>query len=90
MARTKTNTQIDTKTRTTSWRNRHLEKLYFFNPFIAADANLRMLVMDASFDLLLFIIRLWLNLLFGRCCESLQHDRKLYLSKIEYTLNSYK
>jgi len=27
MARTKTNTQNDTKTRTTSWRNRHLEKL---------------------------------------------------------------
>ena len=25
----KTNTQHDTKTRTTSWRNRHLEKLYF-------------------------------------------------------------
>jgi len=29
MARTKTNTKNDTKTRTTSWRNRHLEKLYF-------------------------------------------------------------
>jgi len=29
MARTKTNTQNDTKTRTTSWRNSHLEKLYF-------------------------------------------------------------
>jgi len=29
MARTKTNTQNDTKTRTTSWRNKHLEKLYF-------------------------------------------------------------
>jgi len=29
MARTKTNTQNDTKTRTTSWPNRHLEKLYF-------------------------------------------------------------
>jgi len=26
MARTETNTQNDTKTRTTSWRNRHLEK----------------------------------------------------------------
>jgi len=25
----KNNTQNDTKTRTTSWRNRHLEKLYF-------------------------------------------------------------
>ena len=29
MARTKSNTQNDTKTRTTSWRNIHLEKLYF-------------------------------------------------------------
>jgi len=29
MARTKTNTRNDTKTLTTSWRNRHLEKLYF-------------------------------------------------------------
>jgi len=29
MARTKSNTQNDTKTRTTSCRNRHLEKLYF-------------------------------------------------------------
>jgi len=36
MAGTKTNTQNDTKTRTTSWRNRHLEKLYvvFFGFFI--------------------------------------------------------
>jgi len=30
MARTKTNTQNDTKTRTTSWRNRHLENNYIF------------------------------------------------------------
>jgi len=29
MARTKTNTRNDTKTLTTSWRNRHLDKLYF-------------------------------------------------------------
>jgi len=29
MARTKTNTRNDTKTLTASWRNRHLEKLYF-------------------------------------------------------------
>ena len=29
MVRTKTNTQNDTKTRTTSLRNRYLEKLYF-------------------------------------------------------------
>jgi len=29
MARTKTNTRKDTKTLTTSWRNRHLDKLYF-------------------------------------------------------------
>ena len=29
MACTKTNTQNDTKTLTTLWRNRHLEKLYF-------------------------------------------------------------
>ena len=29
MARTQTNTQHDTKTLTTSWRNRRLEKLYF-------------------------------------------------------------
>ena len=29
MARTKSNTQNDTKTRTTSWRNRRLEKPYF-------------------------------------------------------------
>jgi len=26
----RTNTKNDTKTRPTSWRNRHLEKLYFF------------------------------------------------------------
>jgi len=30
MARTKTNTQNDTKTRTPSWRNRHLENNYMF------------------------------------------------------------
>ena len=30
MARTKTNTQNDTKTRTTSWRNRHLKKNTIF------------------------------------------------------------
>jgi len=30
MAGRKTNTQNDTKTRTTSWRNRHLEKNYIF------------------------------------------------------------
>ena len=30
MARTKTNTQNDTKTRTTPWRNTHLEKNYIF------------------------------------------------------------
>jgi len=29
MARTKTNTRDDTKTLTTSWRNRHLENIYF-------------------------------------------------------------
>jgi len=29
MAREKTNTQNDTKTRTTTYHNRHLEKLYF-------------------------------------------------------------
>jgi len=28
MARTKNNTSNDTKTLTTSWRNRHLDKLY--------------------------------------------------------------
>jgi len=28
MARKKTNTENDTQTRTTSWRNRHVEKLY--------------------------------------------------------------
>jgi len=28
MASTKTNTRDDTKTLTTSWRNRHLEKIY--------------------------------------------------------------
>ena len=30
MARTKTNSQNDTKTRTTSWHNRYLKKLYFY------------------------------------------------------------
>jgi len=29
MARTKTSTRDDTKTSTTSWRNRHLENIYF-------------------------------------------------------------
>ena len=33
MARTKTNTQNDTKARTTSWRIRHLEKKLYFCVF---------------------------------------------------------
>ena len=44
MARTKTNTQNDTKTITTSWRNIHLEKLYccVFRPmFSYTDAGRR-------------------------------------------------
>ena len=43
MARTKTNTQNDTKTRWTSWRNRHIEKTIIF--FVFSKSNTRLTVM---------------------------------------------
>ena len=39
MARTKTNTRDDTKTLTTSWRNRHLENIYKYKEWGLNELN---------------------------------------------------
>ena len=46
MARSKTNTQNDTKTRTTPWHNRHLEKKTIFLCFMDVCKTYIMAVID--------------------------------------------